>query len=149
MAGAEANFLGTGWSFPPTFSRSDAAVRMTSGEADVRQSLRVLFGTAQGERVMLATYGCSLYRLMFGTLTATFRTQVGDAVRAAVIAWEPRVDVESVAVEEGPGDDAEGLISVTVAYSIRRTNTRANLVYRFYVREGTLVPGAAHAGDDG
>lgn len=143
MADAEAEFLGTGWTFPPTFDREGAVVRMAAGEADVRQSLRVLFGTEAGERVMLPTYGSDLGRMVFGTLTTTLKTLIAEAVRSAVLNWEPRIDVDAVTVEEVPGD--EGLITVELAYTIRLTNSRSNLVFPFYVLEGTLVPAAAHA----
>lgn len=143
MRNAEAEFLGTGWTFPPTFSRGRAVVLMATGEEDVRQSLRVLFYTAPGERVMLPTYGCDLWRMVFGTLTTTLKTQIAEAVRMAVLNWEPRVDVDAVTVASVPRE--EGMITVELAYTIRQTNSRDNLVFPFYVREGTLVPAAAHA----
>ena len=43
------SFLGTGWSFPPRFVGSGAV--MVSAEADIHESLVILFGTAAG------TYG--------------------------------------------------------------------------------------------
>lgn len=141
MHGDEAGFLGTGWSFPPAFTRRGHTVVTVSGVEDVRQSLWVLFSTVPGERVMLPTYGCSLWRMVFRNLTTTTTTQIADAVSQAVIAWEPRVDLEGVAVEADPGD--EGRVSITVSYVVRSTNTRDNLVYPFYLREGTLVPPAA------
>jgi phage baseplate assembly protein W len=134
----ERAFLGTGWTFPPTFSRAANAVVMVSADADIRQSLWVLFTTAPGERVMLETYGCDLWRMVFTNLTATVITQIGDAVRMAVLNWEPRIDVDAVEVSRAP--DQDGLISITVAYTVRHTNSRSNLVFPFYLREGTLVP---------
>lgn len=142
---ADAAFLGTGWTFPPTFTRHGHTVLMASGDADIRQSLRVLFGTAPGERIMLAEYGCSLWRLVFGSLTTTLSTQIGDAVRMAVLRWEPRIDVNAVEVSPVAGTD--GLVAVTLDYTVRRTNARSNLVYPFYLREGTLVPAAALAAE--
>lgn len=134
----EAAFLGTGWTFPPTFSRPGETIVMVSAEADVRQSLWVLFTTAPGERVMLPTYGCDLWRMVFTNLTTTVTTQIADAVRLAVLEWEPRIDVDEVAVSRVP--ETDGLITVTLAYTVRRTNSRSNLVFPFYLREGTLVP---------
>jgi len=141
----EPSFLGTGWTFPPTFTRAGHTVLMASDDADIQQSLRVLFGTAPGERVMLAEYGCSLWRLVFSSLTATVVTQIGDAVRSAVVRWEPRIDVDAVDARAVPGSD--GLVAVNVAYTIRTTNARGNLVYPFYLREGTLVPAAVEAAE--
>lgn len=143
MSVADPPFLGTGWTFPPTFSRGALAVVTASGDADIQQSLRVLFGTAPGERTLLEDYGCGLWRMVFGSLTATTITQIGDAVRMAVLKWEPRIDVDAVDVAMAPGTD--GLAVVNVAYTIRATNARSNLVYPFYLREGTLVPAAVEA----
>lgn len=136
----DAAFLGTGWTFPPTFSASQSTVVMAPGAADIKDSLRVLFGTIPGERQMVPTYGCELWRMVFGTLNTTLITQIDNAVRTAVLNWEPRIDVDEVIVQEAPGP--EGMVTVNVAYTIRRTNTRDNLVYPFYLREGTLVPSA-------
>jgi phage baseplate assembly protein W len=141
MRDPETAFLGTGWSFPPTFTRHGLTVVTATGAADVRQSLWVLFSTAPGERVMLPTYGCGIWRMVFRTLTTTATTEIADAVAKAVLEWEPRVDLDGVAVKADP--EQQGLVTVSVDYVIRTTNTRDNLVYPFYLREGTLVPAAA------
>lgn len=143
MSVASPPFLGTGWTFPPTFSRGTLAVVTASGDADIQQSLRVLFSTAPGERTLLEDYGCDLWRMVFVSLTTTVITQIGDAVRMAVLKWEPRIDVDAVEVAMAPGTEA--LVAITVAYTIRGTNARSNLVYPFYLREGTLVPAAVEA----
>jgi phage baseplate assembly protein W len=135
------DFLGTGWAFPPAFTRQGHAAVMASGVEDVRQSLWVLFSTVPGERVMLPTYGCALWRMVFRNLTTTATTEMAEAVRKAVLEWEPRVDLQEVAVAADPAVD--GRVSISVSYVIRATNTRDNLVYPFYLREGTLVPAAA------
>lgn len=141
MSSPEAAFLGTGWNFPPSFTRRGHAVVTASGVEDVRQSLWVLFSTVPGERVMLPTYGCALWRMLFRSLTTTVTTEIAEAVRKAVLDWEPRVDLQAVVVEADPTED--GRVLVNVSYMIRTTNTRDNLVYPFSLREGTLVPGTA------
>src|ERR1700741_39236 len=141
MRDPETAFLGTGWPFPPTFPRRGLTVVMASGAADVRESLWVLISTAPGERVMLPTYGCGIWRVVVRSLTTTAPTEIADAVAKAVLEWEPRVDLAGVSVRADPAQ--QGLVSVTVDYVIRSTNTRDNLVYPFYLREGTLVPAAA------
>lgn len=141
MPTPEAAFLGTGWSFPPSFTRHGHTVVTAGGVEDVRQSLRVLFSTVPGERVMLPSYGCALWRMMFRSLTTTATTEIAEAVRKAVLDWEPRVDLRAVTAEADPAED--GRVLVNVSYVIRTINTRDNVVYPFYLREGTLVPAAA------
>jgi phage baseplate assembly protein W len=139
-APAQPAFLGTGWGFPPTFSRSLQGVEMVSGVTDIHQSLRILFATAQGERIMLPLYGCDLWRMVFRTLTMTLLTELKDMVEQAIVQWEPRIDVLSVDVVQDPAED--GLVRIEVEFVVRRTNTRSNFVYPFYLREATLaLPG--------
>lgn len=133
----EGSILGTGWSFPPTFSRRAASVVMVSDEVDVRQSLWVLFSTHLGERVMVPNYGTGLWPLVFGNLTTALRTELADEVLNAVLYWEPRIDVDGITIEPEAGNT--GRVLLTIDYRIRRTNARNNLVYPFYLEEGTLT----------
>lgn len=134
---AVASFLGRGWSFPPTFSRSLAAVALVAGEEDIRQSLFILLGTAPGERLMLPTYGCDLARFLFTELNSTTLTEMEDVVSTAILRWEPRIDLLHVAIDLSA--DQPGLVLIKIDYRIRRTNARTNLVYPFYIAEATLA----------
>lgn len=138
-AAAEPSFLGQGWSFPPTFSRVLRGVEMVNGIVDIRESLRILFATALGERIMLPDYGCDLRRMVFQDVTATLMTEIKDMVENAIILWEPRIDLISVDVYQDPQED--GLLQIVVVFTIRTTNTRGNFVYPFYLREATMGPG--------
>jgi phage baseplate assembly protein W len=132
----EKSFLGTGWSFPPTFSRLDYSVVMVSDEADIRESLWILFSTSLGARIMLPEYGSQLWRMVFRSVTTTLMTQLAAAVQQAILYWEPRITVDEVKVE--PDANAAGVVLIAVYYTIRKTNARNNLVYPFYVQEGTI-----------
>lgn len=136
MRDAEKAFLGTGWSFPPTFSRLTYSVGMVSDEPDIRESLWILFSTSLGERIMLPQYGSELWKMVFQNITTTLTTQLEDIVRTAILYWEPRIDVDDIEVE--PDATVAGLVLITVYYTIRRTNARNNLVYPFYIQEGTI-----------
>ncbi|HYE51767.1 MAG TPA: GPW/gp25 family protein [Azospirillaceae bacterium] len=135
---ASPSFLGTGWSFPPVFSRRTGSVVMVSGDADVKESLWILFSTAIGERIMLATYGTSLWDRVFTSLTTTTANQIRDLIATAILDWEPRIDVIEVSVTLS--DPAGGILEIGVDYMIRQTNVRSNLVYPFYLIEATLPP---------
>src|SRR5205809_1009841 len=58
-------FLGTGWSFPPTFTQGGAEVALVSGAEDIQQSLQILLSTRLGERVMEDEFGCDLHSALF------------------------------------------------------------------------------------
>jgi endonuclease YncB( thermonuclease family) len=59
------SFLGTGWSFPPTFHLELKGVQMVSDEEDIKQSIEIFLGTKLGERVMRPEYGNPLYNHVF------------------------------------------------------------------------------------
>lgn len=131
------SFLGTGWSFPPTFSRRTASVVMVSDDLDIHESLWVLFSTNIGERIMLPQYGTVLWQKVFAVLSTTLMNQIKTIVTQEITNWEPRVTVLSVDVVR---DDAQqGVILIKVGYLIRKTNVRSNLVYPFYQGEATLA----------
>ncbi|PKN63118.1 MAG: hypothetical protein CVU57_20855 [Deltaproteobacteria bacterium HGW-Deltaproteobacteria-15] len=129
-------FLGTGWSFPPTFERGAGGVRMISGIDDIRSSLELLLATEVGERIMQPRYGCSLRRLLFEPLDAALQAYVKDLIRTAILYFEPRVLLENVTLEPKQN---EGSLEIRIECTIAATNTRANFVYPFYKAEGTEI----------
>ncbi|AJP72406.1 GPW/gp25 family protein [Sphingomonas hengshuiensis] len=131
------SFLGIGWTFPPTFDRTIAAVLMSRGDDNIRECLWVLFSTSLGERIMAATYGTGLRLKVFDALTETLANDIGSLVRKAVLDWEPRIDVTRVSVTST--DPTGGVIAISVDYVVRQTNARSNLVYPFYLTEATLA----------
>jgi uncharacterized protein len=133
-----APFLGTGWGFPPTFSRQELGVEMVSGERDIRESLRILLSTELGERLMVPAYGCQLRELLFQPLTRSLITEIQTRVKRAILAWEPRITVEDIRVKVDAS--APGLVSLLIDYSVKLTNSRNNFVYPFYTIEATLRP---------
>ena len=130
------SFLGTGWSFPPQFSKTGKNVKMISDEEDIHNSLEVLLATRVGERLMQPKYGCNLDVLLFEPINITLQTFIKDLVFTSIFYYEPRVKPEDVKLS---APDNDGSILIEVQYTIRATNTRYNLVYPFYLQEGTLL----------
>jgi uncharacterized protein len=140
MAGdaEDAGFLGQGWAFPPAFEAPTGRAILRTGEADIVESLRILFSTRPGERVMQPDYGCRLSDLVFEPMDTRTRVAIEVAVRRAVQFFEARVALSRVEVTAR--DWPEGRLDVAVTYTIRATNSRHNVVFPFYLAEGTLVP---------
>jgi phage baseplate assembly protein W len=136
MRGTDKSFLGTGWSFPPTFSREAGGIELVSQEEDIRQSLWILLSTSLGERIMVPTYGCQIRDLLFDGVTTTWITHLRSLVSDAVLNWEPRIDLDEVSAVVD--DRQAGLVHLSLHYTVRQTNSRSNLVYPFYVNEATL-----------
>ncbi len=129
------SFLGTGWSFPPSFQLATTNVQMSSEEVDIRESLIILLSTRPGERVMNPAYGCNLDDLLFAPLTLTLKSFVSDLIETAILYFEPRINLESIDIEQNR--DLEGELLIKIDYVVRSTNARTNLVYPFYRGEGT------------
>jgi phage baseplate assembly protein W len=128
------SFLGRGWSFPPSFSRGQG-VQMLDGEDDIRSSLQILLGTRIGERVMQPEYGCNTDRMLFESMTTGFQTFMKNQIEKSIIADEPRIDLNNIDLVIQ--DPASGVVLIVVDYTVRTTNTRTNLVYPFYLTEGS------------
>ena len=135
-------FLGRGWSFPPTFAPGGSDVDMVEGADDVAQSLEILFSTEPGERMMRKRFGSSLRRHMFAEIDQTMLTEMRGAIYDAMLEFEPRIDIDSIDIVES-GETA-GLLTISLHYTLRGTNSRYNLVYPFFIREAvtTMKAGA-------
>lgn len=137
MNNDNAQFLGTGWSFPPEFKKGLNETKMSSGEMDIEESLQILLSTQLGERIMVPEYGCDLTELLFAPLDLSLKTFVADLIKTSILYHEPRIDAKKI--EINPNNDLEGELLIEIEYIIRSTNSRRNIVYPFYRNEGTDV----------
>jgi uncharacterized protein len=129
-------FLGQGWSFPPTFVRGDNTLEMVKAEMDIKQSLHILLSTTLGERVMRSDFGANLQQQVFEPMDAAFQAYVQSIISDAITNYETRINLDSVDVLV---ENEEGRIELTVNFTIISTNSRANIVYPYYLNEGTNV----------
>lgn len=135
---SEDSFLGTGWSFPPTFSSGGSDVHIVSAAEDIEQSLAILLRTRRGERVMQDAFGCELTEFLFGEISQGLIGRVRTLISDAILHHEPRISLNSVDVSESGAED--GLLLIAIDYTIRATNSRYNMVYPFYLNEA-IAPG--------
>ena len=124
------NFLGRGWAFPIQ-PNGTGGLGYQDGDAHVEQSLKILLMTALGERVMRPGLGCKAPDLVFTPGSVQYLRLLETSVREAVRDWEPRVELEDVQAERTAGE--ENHIVVNIAYKIRSSNARGNLVFPFYL----------------
>ena len=122
-------FIGAGWGFPVRTDQS-GKVALVRGDREVQESIRLILGTAYGERPMRPDFGCAIHDLMFSSADSGIAGQVAYEVRASLVRWEPRVEVLGVNVSFDSDDPA--LIYIDVRYSISDTNDERNLVFPFY-----------------
>lgn len=123
-------FIGAGWAFP---LRTDATgdIALVMREREIEEAIRLVLGTALGERPMRPEFGCKIHDYVFAPADATTAGRIAYEVRESLERWEPRVDVERVAVSLDDLDPSTLFIDIT--YVIRGTNDPRNLVFPFYV----------------
>lgn len=123
------DFIGAGWAFP---LRTDPTGRiaLVSGHREIEESMRLILGTAKGERPMRPEFGCGIHDYVFAGAGPTTTARIAYEVRAALERWEPRIEVEDVVIAQD-GDDPSRLF-VDVTYTVVATNDPRNLVFPFY-----------------
>jgi phage baseplate assembly protein W len=127
-------FLGVGWTFPPQLV-ADGTISEAIYEEDIRQAIRIILFTDRGERVMRPDFGAGLNEFVFEPVSTTTMALIETRVREALIAWEARIDPPEVSVKAD--DNERNKLVIEVSYRVRATNTQHNLVYPFYLQEGT------------
>ena len=130
-------FIGVGWAFPPAFSQANRQAAMVTDQQEIEQSLRILFSTQPGERAMQPEYGCALQRYVFSALDEHVLANIIAAIEHAVLFYEPRVRLLQVIPDLQQLYD--GVLLLQLSYHIRVSNSRHNMVYPFYLLEGTEV----------
>ena len=123
-------FVGRGWAFP---LRADPSgnIALVSQEQEIEESMRLILGTAYGERPMRPEFGCAIHDYVYAGADAATAAQIGFEVRASLRRWEPRIEIEDVTVTVDETD--RSLLYIDISYSIRTTNDPRNLVFPFYV----------------
>ncbi len=123
-------FIGRGWAFP---LRTDATGRiaLVSREREIEEAIRLILGTAPGERPMRPEFGCRIHDFVFANADAGTAGLIGAEVRAALRRWEPRIEVHDVIVSFDTEDPT--VLYIDIRYAIGDTNDPRNLVFPFYV----------------
>ena len=127
--------MGTGWAFPPSFSGEAYPAAMVEGEEDIRQSLMILLSTVPGERVHRPDYGCGIHKVVYEKMNSNTMSLFRHIIEKAVLLFEPRITLNDVKFDFS--SEKEGRLLIQLEYTVRLTNTRSNMVYPFYFREGT------------
>jgi phage baseplate assembly protein W len=113
--------FGRGIGFPPRVG-PDGRVAWSQGEANVRESVRIILMTELRERLRLPDFGGGLGLYLFEPNTVTTRHQIKDRIAKALSQWEPRLKIESVSVEADP-EEPSGAIA-TITYRLVATQAR-------------------------
>lgn len=126
-------FVGAGLAFPMRADRT-GAIALVTRDREIAEAIRLIIGTAYGERPMRPEFGCGIHDFVFAPADATTAGRIGYEVRRSLDRWEPRVDVVDVVVTMGEFD--QQVLYIDVHYVVRGTNNPRNLVFPFYVIPG-------------
>jgi phage baseplate assembly protein W len=121
-------FIGRGWAYP---MRTDptGGIALVEGEDELAESIRLILGTAYGDRPMRPEFGCAIHDFVFGPADTSMAGLIAYEVNASLLRWEPRIEVVDVQVTLDP---EAALAWIDVSYTISDTNDPRNLVYPFY-----------------
>lgn len=107
---------------------------MSRYDNDIEESIRIILGTAKGERRMRPNFGCDIHKLMFAPNNATTWGLASRYVEEALGWWEPRIEVTEIDPYPDPSDHSKLIINIK--YRIKATNDARNIVYPFYLVSG-------------
>lgn len=128
------SILGTGWKFPIRVN-GRGGFSLSQGEQDVAESIWIVLSTSKGERIMIPEFGCGINDYLFAPNNSNTRGAVTHQVQQALLRWEPRIDVMDVRVDDRT--DQPNLLLIQIDYRIRSNNAFHNMVYPFFLREGS------------
>jgi phage baseplate assembly protein W len=126
-------FIGSGWRFPIKVG-TGGAIETSNGPDRVRDAIWVILSTGVGERLMRPTFGAGVTDYVFQPNTPAIRTALGEAIKQALVRWEPRIDLDAVRVDPVDGEPSQVIASID--YRLRTTNELFNVVYPFYLEDG-------------
>jgi phage baseplate assembly protein W len=107
--------LGQCWVFPPRFKPD--GVSLTAGVEAVMQSLRVLFMTEPGERIMCESYGAGMHDFIFENITDELLANIHNRIEESILRHEPRVLLKDVIIQPGAQDASRLRVQITVSLS--------------------------------
>jgi uncharacterized protein len=126
-------FIGNGWAFPLQTSAT-GRFALVGDTDELNQSIRLILGTAYGERPMRPEFGCGIHDLIFDAADAETAARVAYEVRASLTRWEPRIEI--LAIDVAPDPDNQAVMYIDIRYTPATANDPRNLVFPFYVIPG-------------
>jgi hypothetical protein len=129
------SLIGRGWTFPIKVN-AKGGLDWSSGPARIQAAIWIILSTSPGERLMLPTFGAGIKDYAFESNSRVACARLQTAVQKALTQWEPRIQV--VSVQATPSMEQDSLVLISISYQIRNTNDLYNMVYPFFLTEGTL-----------
>ena len=129
------NIIGQGWSFPIKVN-AKGGLDWSTGPDRIQAAIWIILSTSPGERLMLPTFGAGIKDYVFESNSQVVCGRLQSEVQKALTQWEPRIQV--VTVQATPSTEQDSLVLISITYQISNTNDLYNMVYPFFLTEGTL-----------
>ena len=126
------DFLGKGISFPLRLNNR-GNLALSSAERSIEESVRLILGTAPGERTMRPRFGCRIHELVFQPNNGHTAALASHYVQEALVKYEPRI--REVQVDAFPDPGQANVLNLEISYRVVATNNMRNMVYPFYLRK--------------
>ena len=124
-------YLGVGWRFPIQVN-DKGGIATSAYEESIEQSIRLILGTALGERVMRPRFGAAVHDYVFHPNSPTTASFVAGYALQALAKWEPRID--QITTSAYASANSPNVLTIEITYKVIADNTWRNLVYPFYLR---------------
>lgn len=122
-------FIGRGWAFPMRVGAT-GGIGMVERDQEIQEAIRLVLGTAPGERPMRPEFGCGIHDYVFAPADGETAGRIAYEVRTALDRWEPRIEMTDVVIAFDTVE--EGVLYIDIRYTVRSTNDVRNLVFPFY-----------------
>ena len=123
-------FIGAGWSYPVR-TEASGDIALVTGDEELSESIRLIIGTALGERPMHPEFGCAIHDFVFAGVDQNVAGKLptrcashscgGSHVLMSLVSKLPFTILE------------QSLLYIDIVYSRKGTNDPRNLVFPFYV----------------
>ncbi|WP_323836683.1 GPW/gp25 family protein [Photorhabdus africana] len=131
-----ADIYGRGWAFPPQFS-AQTGVIMAEGAEHVRQSMKVLFLTEPGERIMREDYGCGLHDYLFENISDELMARIQTHIEERVLRYEPRAEITEIQVNQKM--NLPNTLHIQVSYALRGSEISQQIEGILEIGEGEVI----------
>jgi phage baseplate assembly protein W len=111
-------------------------VKVSYDESAIRNSLRNLFNTKQGQRFLFPLYGLDFYEFLFEPCTDYNGQTLGEKIVTAIRTFEPRVKVNKVTVVADPEQNS---YYIDIIVQMPELNTTATFNTQLDLKQQTFI----------
>jgi hypothetical protein len=120
-------FKGYSVALPLTYNKQDGPFMLNKSMIDVvKQNLKTLVLTDQGERLMIPDFGVGLKKFLFENINQTTKIQIESEVKTQVGKYMPYVEIRRVDVLEDP--NMTNKLVVVISFFVPALNVNDTLV---------------------